>query len=346
MTERQPRVEFSKLEGTPFPVIGPVGSWSTVVGWFRTHSEELTDLLHHYGAVLLRGWSINSAAQFREIVEASWAAPWADYREPGTPRKEVTRHIATSTEYDSETNIPFHNENSHVTSWPSRLSFWCEQPAAQGGSTPLSDVRDVLHRLPDSIRTQAQSGIIYQRTFGYGLGFSWQEVFGTIDPAHAEEYFKRNGIRWTWDGPRLRVRYHRPALRIHPATKSEVWFNHALIYNPYALPAEQQPLLDQFGFDQMPFATFWGNGERVGPAEVSDIQQAYDNSSHEFGWQRGDLLMIDNMLTAHGRRAYRGARRVLVAMRGIEGSEQSPRSLGRPPSPSGARRRVAGKTQP
>jgi hypothetical protein len=31
-------------------------------------------------------------------------------------------------------------------------------------------------------------------------------------------------------------------------------------------------------------------------------------------WRRGDLLLIDNMLTAHGRRPCTGDRRVLVAM--------------------------------
>ncbi|CAM5231048.1 hypothetical protein SANTM175S_04757 [Streptomyces antimycoticus] len=31
-------------------------------------------------------------------------------------------------------------------------------------------------------------------------------------------------------------------------------------------------------------------------------------------WHTGDLLLIDNMLVAHGRRPYTGTRRVLVAM--------------------------------
>ena len=33
-----------------------------------------------------------------------------------------------------------------------------------------------------------------------------------------------------------------------------------------------------------------------------------------FSWQRGDVLVLDHMLTAHGRRPFTGARRVLVAM--------------------------------
>ena len=33
-----------------------------------------------------------------------------------------------------------------------------------------------------------------------------------------------------------------------------------------------------------------------------------------FSRQRGDVLVLDHMLTAHGRRPFTGARRVLVAM--------------------------------
>ena len=33
-----------------------------------------------------------------------------------------------------------------------------------------------------------------------------------------------------------------------------------------------------------------------------------------FPWRRGDVLLLDNMLTAHGRRPFTGDRRVLVAM--------------------------------
>jgi hypothetical protein len=33
-----------------------------------------------------------------------------------------------------------------------------------------------------------------------------------------------------------------------------------------------------------------------------------------FTWSAGDILMLDNMLTAHGRMPYNGPRKVLVGM--------------------------------
>jgi alpha-ketoglutarate-dependent taurine dioxygenase len=44
------------------------------------------------------------------------------------------------------------------------------------------------------------------------------------------------------------------------------------------------------------------------------VRAAFADASVAFAWQRGDLLMLDNMAVAHGRRPYRGERQVLVAM--------------------------------
>jgi hypothetical protein len=33
-----------------------------------------------------------------------------------------------------------------------------------------------------------------------------------------------------------------------------------------------------------------------------------------FDWRAGDVLLIDNILVSHGRRPYKGSRRVLAAL--------------------------------
>jgi hypothetical protein len=34
----------------------------------------------------------------------------------------------------------------------------------------------------------------------------------------------------------------------------------------------------------------------------------------KFQWQKGDIMMLDNILTAHSQEAYKGERKVTVAM--------------------------------
>ena len=48
--------------------------------------------------------------------------------------------------------------------------------------------------------------------------------------------------------------------------------------------------------------------------EMRDILQAYDQVETTFAWQEGDILVLDNMLVAHARCPFGGAREIYVAM--------------------------------
>ena len=49
-------------------------------------------------------------------------------------------------------------------------------------------------------------------------------------------------------------------------------------------------------------------------ASIATIRDAVDAETIAFDWRAGDVLLIDNVLVAHGRRAYSGSRRVLAAL--------------------------------
>ena len=55
-------------------------------------------------------------------------------------------------------------------------------------------------------------------------------------------------------------------------------------------------------------------------ADLDAVRAAIRAEMILFDWQRGDLLVVDNYLMAHGRRPYRGRRRILASLLAAEPS--------------------------
>jgi alpha-ketoglutarate-dependent taurine dioxygenase len=47
---------------------------------------------------------------------------------------------------------------------------------------------------------------------------------------------------------------------------------------------------------------------------LKQIREVLENETIPRCWQTGDILILDNMLTAHGRMPFSGARRIALAM--------------------------------
>jgi alpha-ketoglutarate-dependent taurine dioxygenase len=105
------------------------------------------------------------------------------------------------------------------------------------------------------------------------------------------------------------------ALARHPKTAEELWFNQAHSFHVSALaPEVRQSLLSLFKEDDLPSNAFYGDGSRIEDSVIKEICHVYREAAVCFAWQKGDLLMVDNMLVAHGRAPFTGPRRILVAM--------------------------------
>ena len=64
----------------------------------------------------------------------------------------------------------------------------------------------------------------------------------------------------------------------------------------------------------MPFNTRFGNGDPIGADVVQLLNQVYEDNTVREPWQVGDLMLVDNICTAHSREAYDGPREILVGM--------------------------------
>ncbi|HWS86564.1 MAG TPA: TauD/TfdA family dioxygenase [Pyrinomonadaceae bacterium] len=272
--------------------------------------------LRESGGILFRGFGIDSPAALEAIL-AAVELPRMHYMEGATPRTELGAQVYTSTEYPPEHSIALHNELNYVMTWPMRVLFCCGVPSETQGETPIADVRKVWRRLSEPVRRAfAERGWMLVRNFGDGLSLKWETTFRTSERAEVEEYCRRSHISYEWKGEgRLRTRQVRPAVRRHPHTGEEVWFNHVAFWHVSSLePSVREAFLREFAVEDLPYNTYYGDGGVIEDEVVEEIRQAYDAETVAFRWERGDLLLLDNMLVAHGRRPYTGARKVYVAM--------------------------------
>lgn len=284
--------------------------------WVKSHRKLIEETLHRDGALLFRGFGLSSLDDFQEFLDAT-AVELMQYMESATPRTELKEKVYTSTEFPADQTIALHNELSTLNTFPMKVWFFCVQPAAHRGATPIADVRRVFERIRPEIREKfMEKGWLLIRNFGDGFGPSWQNSFHLTDRDEVEAYFRRASIEYEWkDGDRLRTLQVRPAVERHPQTGELVWFNHVAFWHISSVEPELRQLLQkEFDDDELPYNTFYGDGSPIEDSVVEELRQAYRRETVAFPWQSGDILMLDNMLVAHGREPYQGARQILAAM--------------------------------
>lgn len=297
-------------------VIRPTQEGIDFVEWAAKHLELVRSLLLKHGGLLFRSFNVGSPEVFERFVHVVCGESLG-YRERSSPRSQVSGHIYTSTEHPANQSIFLHNEQSYNNIFPRLISFCCLTPARQGGETPIADCRGVYNRLDTAIVDRfAERHYMYVRNFGDGFGLSWQEAFQTENRSEVEQYCQKNEISFEWkSGGRLRTRQIRRAVARHPSTKEMVWFNHLTFFHVSTLePEARDAMLAEFNEEDLPNNTYYGDGSPIESWVLEECRKAYQQETITFPWQKGDILVLDNMLTAHGRAPFVGPRKVVVAM--------------------------------
>jgi len=297
-------------------IIKPRTVGAPLVDLLATEKDALENHLLTIGGILFRGFYLNGLEGLHDFA-TGFGEPLLPYDFASTPRSAVSDGIYTSTEYPAGQHIPLHNEQSYTRGWAMRLWLYCVTPSVTGGETPIADSREIYRRIKPRVRDKfIAKGLMYVRNYGNGLDLPWQKVFKTTNKREVETYCEDNGIAWEWkaDGE-LRTRQTCQAIETHPITRDIVWFNQAHLFHVSGLDMKtREALLSVVAREDLPRNVYYGDGSEIELDALEEIRSVLASTAVSFSWEAGDVLMIDNMLTAHGRAPFTGKRQVFVAM--------------------------------
>jgi alpha-ketoglutarate-dependent taurine dioxygenase len=287
-----------------------------IVNWLGNNLELVKIHLYKHGGILFRNFQISDVEEFENLIKTV-SGELVEYRDRSSPRSAIQGKIYTSTDHPADQSIFLHSENSYAATYPLKIFFYCVTPAQQGGETPIADTRRLYQAIPKQIRDRfAKKQVMYVRNFGDGFGLPWETVFQTNKREEVEAFCFHQGIEFEWrESNKLRTRQIRPAIAKHPYTGDLVWFNHAVFFHISTLEAGiREALLTEFSEEELPHNTYYGDGSPIEADVLDKLRDIYQQERIVFPWQTGDILMLDNLLTAHGRKPFVGKRKVVVGM--------------------------------
>jgi alpha-ketoglutarate-dependent taurine dioxygenase len=284
--------------------------------WAAEHREALRAVIIEHGSVLVRGLGLRDAAEVGAVFRRL-ATGLMTEREAFASRRTYSAGVYSSSTWPQNQLMCMHHELSYTLAFPGLMLFACLRAPTQGGATTVADSPTVLDALPaDLIERFEREGWLLTRSYNDEIGASFAEAFGTEDRSAVESYCRANAIEFEWqpDGG-LRTRQRRSAVVRHPVTGQRCWFNQIAFLNEWTLaPEVREYLVDVYGADGLPFNTRFGNGDPIGEDVVQLLNQVYGANTVREPWQAGDLMLVDNVRTAHSREPFEGPREVLVAM--------------------------------
>jgi len=310
-----PLLDMDLQPGRP-PVLRAEPGAGSSEAWAATHREALRAVVAEHGCGLVRGLGLRdvteTGAVFRQLSTGLMTE-----KEAFASRQAYPGGLYSSSKWPPNQQMCMHHELSYALEFPGLMLFACLRAPDSGGATAVADATAVLGALPgELIQRFEREGWLLTRNYNEDFGAPLEQAFGTDDRGAVEAYCRANAIEFEWqpDGV-LRTRQRRSAVVRHPLTGQRCWFNQVAFLNEGTIdPEVREYLVDLYGEDGLPFNTRFGNGDSIGEEVIQLLNQTYEARTAREPWQAGDLMLVDNIRTAHSREAFSGSREVLVGM--------------------------------
>jgi alpha-ketoglutarate-dependent taurine dioxygenase len=288
---------------------------SQTIHWVKDNLDAINEKILKHGGILLRGTGLEELSCF-EAISNIILKEILKYEGGITPRTQLSPFVYTSTDYDQNKPIPLHNECAYDTKWPDKILFFCIQPAERGGETILADSKKILKHIGEDIyKLLKNNNLVYVRHYNEKNGSHWKNAFRCKTVYELIKILNKKKIQYNWDENQqnLTTFISKKGIIQHPTTKEDVWFNQVILFNPQfkAVTVDHSPPRET----SLPIRDiYFENGMTINKRIFSTIKETYDKCEIRFTWEKGDLLILDNMLMSHGRSPYEGNRKIVVSM--------------------------------
>ncbi|XP_057977427.1 clavaminate synthase-like protein At3g21360 isoform X3 [Malania oleifera] len=186
---------------------------------------------------------------------------------------------------------------------------------ASGGETPIVRSHIVYKRMkeryPEFVERLEQHGLLYTRVLGEEddpsspIGRGWKSTFLTKDKNTAEERAAGLGMKLEWLEDTVKtIMGPIPAIKFDETRQQKIWFNSMVAAYTGWEDARNDPVK----------AVTFGDGKPLPADIIYDCLKILDEESVAIPWQRGDVLLLDNLAVLHSRRSFDPPRRVLASL--------------------------------
>ncbi|MGA8164001.1 MAG: TauD/TfdA family dioxygenase [Waddliaceae bacterium] len=332
--DKRIKTSFFNSENIPLVIepSNPSVSLDDLLSILQQDNDIFKKKMLEHGGLFFRSFSINTVDDFVAVMKALNTGEFVDYTGGGSPRSKIQGSVYTSTEAPPAIKIHLHNELSFSDNYPGHIYFYCDIPPEHRGETFIGDARKICQSMDKQVRKKfIEKGIKYTSRYYYKsklMDFinsiqrghkTWIDVFETDDKEDVERKCSENNIGFKWNqNDWLEISRLRPASIVHPETKETVWFNqvHQFDHHPRIIGWWRHIAMKLFycrqymKVDDVCFA----DNEKISGKEMNHVIDVLDKHSLYFPWKKGDVMVLDNILTMHGRAPFKGKRRVLTAM--------------------------------